>query len=204
MRTVRFLSTAVLVCWMGFGAAVPGAANGEQPPGQTDRVSGAWERAKKAVGARDTRAARRHASQVLAENTDPRSWQYGNIIHEANQILGLAALQEGRVREAGRFLLAAGKTPGSPQLDSFGPNMVLAQALLARGERRVVLEYLELVARFWAHTPEATLKRAGQRKPGSAALLRQNAERHRRQIDEWKRQIRAGMRPELNDSGELL
>ena len=50
---------------------------------------------------------------------------------------------------ARRELLAAGKTPGSPQLNSFGPNVALANALLKRGEREAVLEYFAECRTFW-------------------------------------------------------
>jgi hypothetical protein len=55
-------------------------------------------------------------------------------------------------------MLASGRTPGSPQLNSFGPNTDLAQALLEAGDRKAVLQYLELCRRFWAHG-ETTLDR---------------------------------------------
>jgi hypothetical protein len=50
---------------------------------------------------------------------------------------------------AGRELLEAGKTPGSPQLNSFGPNMALARDLLVAGQRVVVLQYFKLCGAFW-------------------------------------------------------
>ena len=43
----------------------------------------------------------------------------------------------------------AGRTPGSPQLNSFGPNMLLAKELLEKGEREKVLVYFALCAKFW-------------------------------------------------------
>jgi hypothetical protein len=76
-------------------------------------------------------------------------WNYGNAIHDGNLVLGRIALREGRVDDAKRFLLVAGNTPGSPQLDSFGPNMSLAKDLLEHGETSVVLEYFELCRKFW-------------------------------------------------------
>ena len=47
-------------------------------------------------------------------------------------------------------LRAAGHTPGSPQLDSFGPDIRLAWDLLQRGQDQAVLDYLHDVARFWS------------------------------------------------------
>lgn len=78
-----------------------------------------------------------------------KNWNYGNAIHHANLMLGRIALKEGNVKLAKSFLLKAGQTPGSPQLNSFGPNMLLAKELLELGETDVVLEYLELCAKFW-------------------------------------------------------
>ena len=47
------------------------------------------------------------------------------------------------------FLRASGATPGSPQLNSFGPNMSLASDLLQQGETEAVLAYFELCRVFW-------------------------------------------------------
>jgi hypothetical protein len=74
---------------------------------------------------------------------------YGNAVHHGNLILGRLALLAGDTAGAKSYLLAAGKTPGSPQLNSFGPNMALAQELLEVGESQVVLEYFALCAVFW-------------------------------------------------------
>lgn len=76
-------------------------------------------------------------------------WNYGNAIHHANVVLGHLALKEGRVEDAKIHLIAAGKTPGSPQLGSFGPNMSLAKDLLEDGEKEVVIEYFKLCKSFW-------------------------------------------------------
>jgi hypothetical protein len=59
------------------------------------------------------------------------------------------ALLDGDIATARAELLLAGETPGSPQLDSFGPNMRLAKELLQAGENAIVLEYFELCQRFW-------------------------------------------------------
>jgi hypothetical protein len=162
-----------------------------------------WEQAKDAIEAGNSKDATKFAEQMLKENTDPKSWQYGNIIHEANQILGLAALQEGRVEDAKRYLIEAGKTPGSPQLDSFGPNMVLAQQLLDRGENDSVIQYLDLVSRFWGHTSEEELKKMEKKKPGISESIKRGDKENLAQIAQWKADIKAGKKPTLNNSGGL-
>ena len=46
-------------------------------------------------------------------------------------------------------LIEAGKSPGSPQMNSFGPNMTLARDLIVKGDRETVLQYFELCRKFW-------------------------------------------------------
>lgn len=76
-------------------------------------------------------------------------WNYGNAIQDANQVLGQIALSNGDVAEASRRLLASADSKGSPQMNSFGPNMQLAKALLEKGERDVVIEYFNRCGTFW-------------------------------------------------------
>lgn len=90
--------------------------------------------------------AKKLAVQIL-DGAD--GWNRGNRIHHGNLILGRIALLDGDIDEAKSRLLLAGKTDGSPQLKSFGPNMQLAKELLERGETEVVLEYFELCKKFW-------------------------------------------------------
>ena len=90
------------------------------------------------------------AQELLDMAPDYRQdWNYGNAIHKANIALGRVALRRGDRALAARHLLEAGRTPGSPQLDSFGPNMILARELVEQGEREAVLEYLRLCGDFW-------------------------------------------------------
>ena len=70
-------------------------------------------------------------------------------LHKANIVLGRLALSDGDVKEAEFRLLEAGRTPGSPQLNSFGPNMQLAHELLSLGRRDAVRSYFQLCAAFW-------------------------------------------------------
>ena len=87
---------------------------------------------------------------VLAEREkdDPCDWNYGNAVHDAHNILGRVALRRGDVESAKKHLIQAGKTIGSPQLNSFGPSMVLAKELLEKGESGTVLVYLDLCEAF--------------------------------------------------------
>jgi len=77
------------------------------------------------------------------------NWNYGNAIHDANSALGMREFALGNIDAAKTHLLAAGKSPGSPQLNSFGPEPYLADALLKRGASKEVTEYLMGVSRFW-------------------------------------------------------
>ena len=74
----------------------------------------------------------------------------GEGVHHGNMILGRVALRAGDASGAGKSLLLAGRTTGSPALGSFGPNMSLAKELLQQGHKDFVLEYLTLCGKFWS------------------------------------------------------
>ena len=94
--------------------------------------------------------ARRYAERALELAATMRSdWNYGNAIHDGHMVLGRLALKGGDVETARRELLAAGASPGSPQLGSFGPNMSLAKDLLEHKETETVVEYFRLCGKFW-------------------------------------------------------
>lgn len=98
----------------------------------------------------DRAAAKASAEALLTDAENYRDdWNYGNAVHAANIVLGLVALGEGDQKEAGKRLLSAGRVTGSPQLRTFGPNMMLAKRLIEAKESAVVLEYLELCEKFW-------------------------------------------------------
>ena len=80
------------------------------------------------------------------------------------------------------FLLAAGKTPGSPQLNSFGPNMRLVVELLALGTRDAVLQYFDDCKVFW-HRPRV----AAAGGPQSSWVL----------LDSWATVVRDGGVPDF-------
>jgi tetratricopeptide (TPR) repeat protein len=78
-----------------------------------------------------------------------KNWNYGNAIHFGHTVLGLLALNDGDLVLAAAELRKSGNTPGSPQLNSFGPTMQLAKALLKQGSVDVVIEYLSQCRLFW-------------------------------------------------------
>jgi hypothetical protein len=98
-------------------------------------------------------------------------WNYGNAVQDANLVFGRIAVRDGNITAAKKYLIAAGKSPGSPQMDSFGPNMTLAKDLLQRGERDTVLEYFMLCRRFWKND--------------------------RGKLDEWKQEVMSGHPPDF-------
>jgi tetratricopeptide (TPR) repeat protein len=104
----------------------------------------------------------------------PKDWNYGNAIYYGHFVLGRVALREGNTKEAPGQLVAAGTTPGSPQLDSFGPNVTLAKDLLAQGQTQSVLEYLAECKSFWKV--------------------------NRGKLDEWIGAIRAGGTPDFGSN----
>jgi tetratricopeptide (TPR) repeat protein len=74
---------------------------------------------------------------------------YSNSLFEAHTALGRIALLEGNLELAKEHLLKSVSVTGSPQLNSFGPDMVLAQELLNAGEKEIIYEFFFRVRLFW-------------------------------------------------------
>ena len=104
------------------------------------------EMARAALAAGQLDKAADYANQMLAATG---SWNKGDLIYNGNFVLGMLAVQKGDLDAAGKYLLTAGDTPGSPVLNSFGPNMSLAKELLDRGHRDTVLAFLNKCSKFW-------------------------------------------------------
>ena len=109
-----------------------------------------------ALAAGENEKARTYSSELMALGESQKSSSpgfgpsmYSDATHIGNLVLGELALTDGDVAKAKEHLLAAGDVPGSSVLNSFGPNMLLAKELLARGERDVVIQYLVACSKFW-------------------------------------------------------
>ena len=155
----------------------------ESLPHQAGEIKGALALASLETG--EGAEAKKLAQQRLAANTDPKDWNHGNVIHDANALLGRAALRDGDKPAAAAFLLLAGATPGSPQLNSFGPNFTLAREVMEAGDAKAVLAYLDRVEKFWV----TALQKTGG---ASAGQLSRD---HAAKLDEWRREIGAGKVP---------
>ncbi|MDB5392316.1 MAG: hypothetical protein JWM11_7962 [Planctomycetaceae bacterium] len=120
-------------------------------PSDKERPGLLYGLAKMAVACNDLAKAKNYAEEILNDNQEDEeeNWNFGNNVHHGNLILGRVALRSGDIEEAKTRLLKSGQTPGSPQLDSFGPNMFLAKELLEIGEKEVVLKYFDLCSKFW-------------------------------------------------------
>lgn len=107
---------------------------------------------KTAIEVSEFSKAKNYANQLLRIADGYRNdWNYGNAIHDANIALGMVSLNNNSGEEAKEYLLKAGHAPASPQLKTFGPSMILADALLKKGETEVVIEYLQLIKKVWEH-----------------------------------------------------
>jgi hypothetical protein len=132
------------------------------------------ELAKTAFEAQEFDKASHYADDLVKaaeKHAEDRMWDTGNAVHHGNIVLGRIALKKGDVKQAKAFLLQAGYTPGSPLLDSFGPNMSLAKELLDAGEKDTVLNYFKLCRRFW---------KSGRSK-----------------LDDWTKEVKAGIAPQF-------
>jgi hypothetical protein len=103
-----------------------------------------------AVRSGDMAAAKRLAAQLLATaqsfKSDPA---YGQAIHLGHIALGQAAADAKDLATADDELAAAGRAPPSPGVTADGPDLTLAQDLLARGEKSAVRDYLDACTTQW-------------------------------------------------------
>lgn len=111
-----------------------------------------------------------HELLSMAPNFES-DWNYGNAIYTGNVILGRISLEQKDLPAARSYLLAAGDTPGSPQLDSFGPDLTLAKQLLERGEKESVAAFFGKIGKFWKG--------------------------HEAEVKDWQKAVEAGVKPDF-------
>lgn len=106
--------------------------------------------AKTSFNAKEFDKAIKYATELsMLAKKYPNDWNYGNAIYDSHIVLGRLALLENDIETATNELFLAAKTPGSPQLDSFGPNMTLARDLIEKGQTESVINFLIECKRFW-------------------------------------------------------
>jgi RNA polymerase sigma factor (sigma-70 family) len=115
---------------------------------EQDRYYALGRAAKECFVAGRITEARAHAEELMALIPKYPAYQ-GDAIQDANLVLGRLAAREGRIKAAKEYLIQAGKSPGSPSMNSFGPNMTLAKDLIEKGETTVALQYFALCRKFW-------------------------------------------------------
>jgi hypothetical protein len=127
--------------------------------------------AKTSFGAKDYKKSEQYANELLnLAKKYPKDWNYGNAYYDAHMVLGRLALLNNDMKAAKEHLSLSASTPGSPQLDSFGPNLSLANDLLEKGQKDAVIEFLIQCKRFWMH---------------------------QEQVDNWVREIKEGKTPDF-------
>jgi hypothetical protein len=135
-----------------FQAAERSATGRDTPRRQRRRTAHLPSMAAAALEAGELETAASYAQQMLAVGmgpSGPEDWNAGNLVHHGHITLGRLALLAGDTDRAAQHLLAAGSTPGSPQLDAFGPDFHLASQLLAHGRTDTVEDYLRRCQQFW-------------------------------------------------------
>ena len=110
-----------------------------------------------ALAAKDFTKARNYANELMALGQSLQNSPgfgpsfYGDATHVGNIVLGQIALQDGDLRSAKEHLFAAARIPGSPTLNSFGPDMKLAEELIEKREPDAATAYFDLCAKFWVN-----------------------------------------------------
>lgn len=121
------------------------------PPIGIERFYALPDLAKAAFNAGEMNKAEGYARELLSASPEhQKDWNYGNAIFYGNMLIGQVALgRDKNVSLAMSSLPASAQTPGSPTLNSFGPNVSLAKDLLTEGERDTVLQFFTLCRSFW-------------------------------------------------------
>lgn len=91
--------------------------------------------------------------------------------NKSNTIRGRLALVDGDLAQAKTYLEKSAKINRSSSYSAFGPNMSLANDLLAKGETQAVFAYFDACKLFWSYGSD--------------------------RMDDWEAQINKGQRPDF-------
>lgn len=167
------LATSILACEPGKNSETSWNPDNKYVSDRLNRFYSLDSTILTAYKAKELSKAAKLANEYLdLANTYKCNWNYGNAIHDGNRYLGLVSLGNGDPTAAVDYLLKSGKSTGSPQLNTFGPDLDLANALLQAGHVEPVKLYLNDIKKFW--------------------------EMDRGRIDEWLSAIDQGERPALD------
>lgn len=111
------------------------------------------ERLERAVKAKDCPKMQSLAGELLAIAPYYSSnWNYGNAIFDGHMAHAACDFKDKKIESALNHLNEAAKTPGSPQLSTFGPpyhDMSVLSDLLRDGRKKEVTAFLASLKRFW-------------------------------------------------------
>lgn len=111
------------------------------------------ERLRRATKSKDCPKMQSIAGELLAIAPYYSSnWNFGNAIFDGNMALASCDVKDKKIDNAITHLTEAAKTPGSPQLSTFGPpyhDMSVVGDLLREGRKKEVLTFLSSLKRFW-------------------------------------------------------
>lgn len=79
----------------------------------------------------------------------PANWNTGNVLHKSYTMLGLVSIEDGEVTKSKQYLMESCNVPITPQLKTYGPNMILADILYDKGEVKAVKDYLNACKLVW-------------------------------------------------------
>jgi len=111
-----------------------------------------------------------YAQKLLSEHGES-----GEAIYTGNLILAQTSIDNNDIVSAKRYLLDAASTTGAHSIEQNGLDTSVARALLDRGERDAVLEYLKRGHTLWPQGEQI--------------------------VSRWEATIRAGRRPNFNNRG---
>jgi hypothetical protein len=87
-------------------------------------------------------------AKIFLKSTDRSATQ------RANTVLGRVALRSKDIDGAKQFLLDSSQPQAARYIEVAGPMMILAKELLEKGERDVVVQYMQNCLPFWPHGEE--------------------------------------------------